>query len=167
MVDVVIKEDGVVDKYIGDAIMAVFGAPVMKKDDALHAVRAAIGMRKALAVLNERLVERNIKPIKTGIGIHTGELVAGNIGSEKRMEYTVIGDAVNLASRLESSTKELGVAVLISDDTYQLVKEHIEAKPVKEITVKGREKPVMTYEVLGLKGEPLDQSVPASVAAPP
>jgi adenylate cyclase len=154
MVDVVIHEDGVVDKYIGDAIMAVFGAPVMKKDDALHSVRAAVGMRKALAKLNERLAERGLKPIKTGIGIHTGEVVAGNIGSEKRMEYTVIGDTVNLASRLESATKELGVAVLISDDTYQLVKEHIEARAVKEITVKGREQPVMTYEVLGLKGEP-------------
>jgi adenylate cyclase len=155
MVDVVIKEDGVVDKYIGDAIMAVFGAPVMKKDDPLHAVRAAVGMRKALATLNERLVARGAKPIKTGIGIHTGEVVAGNIGSEKRMEYTVIGDTVNLASRLESATKELGVAVLISDDTYQFVKDHIEARAVKEITVKGREKPVMTYEVLGIRGEPL------------
>jgi len=153
MVDVVIKEDGVVDKYIGDAIMAVFGAPVMKKDDPLHAVRAAVGMRKALAHLNEKLKERGMKPLRTGIGIHTGEVVAGNIGSEKRMEYTVIGDTVNLASRLESSTKELGAPVLISDDTYQLVKDHIDARAVKEITVKGREKPVMTYEVLGLKGE--------------
>ncbi|HSQ65917.1 MAG TPA: adenylate/guanylate cyclase domain-containing protein, partial [Polyangiaceae bacterium] len=154
MVDVVIKEDGVVDKYIGDAIMAVFGAPVPKKDDALHAVRAAVGMRKALAHLNERLKARGATTIKTGIGIHTGEVVAGNIGSEKRMEYTVIGDTVNLASRLESSTKELGTPVLISDDTYQLVKDHIEARAVKEITVKGRQQAVMTWEVLGLKGEP-------------
>jgi adenylate cyclase len=153
MVDVVIKEDGVVDKYIGDAIMAVFGAPVTKKDDAIHAVRAAIGMRQALAKLNVKLKERGMTPLKTGIGVHTGEVVAGNIGSEKRMEYTVIGDAVNLASRLESSTKELGTPVLISEDTYALVKDHIEARAVKEITVKGREKPVMTYEVLGLKGE--------------
>jgi len=153
MVDVVIKEDGVVDKYIGDAIMAVFGAPVPKKDDALHAVRAAVGMRTALAHLNERLKARGATTIKTGIGVHTGVVVAGNIGSEKRMEYTVIGDTVNLASRLESSTKELGTPVLISDDTYQLVKEHIEARAVKEITVKGRQQPVMTWEVLGLKGE--------------
>ena len=154
MVDVVIKEDGVVDKYIGDAIMAVFGAPVTKPDDALHAVRAAVGMRKALEALNEKLVKRGMAPIKTGIGIHTGEVVAGNIGSEKRMEYTVIGDAVNLASRLESATKELGAPILISDDTYELVKDHVEARAVKEITVKGREKPVMTYEILGLTGEP-------------
>ena len=153
MVDVVIKEDGVVDKYIGDAIMAVFGAPVTKKDDAIHAVRAAVGMRKALAKLNEKLKARGMTPLKTGIGVHTGEVVAGNIGSEKRMEYTVIGDAVNLASRLESSTKELGTPVLISEDTYALVKDHVDARAVKEITVKGREKPVMTYEILGMKGE--------------
>ncbi len=166
MVDVVIKEDGVVDKYIGDAIMAVFGAPVTKKDDALHAVRAAIGMRKALANLNEKLKARGMKPLKTGIGVHTGEVVAGNIGSEKRMEYTVIGDAVNLASRLESSTKELGTPVLISEDTYALVKDHVDARAVKEITVKGREKPVMTYEVLGLRGETASpKSDPAPIPA--
>jgi adenylate cyclase len=153
MVDVVIREDGVVDKYIGDAIMAVFGAPVTKPDDPVHAVRAAIGMREALAALNEKLHARGLPEIETGIGVHTGEVVAGNIGSEKRMEYTVIGDAVNLASRLESATKELGVPVLVSEDTYQLVKDQIETRPVKEIHVKGREAPVMTYEVLGLKGK--------------
>jgi adenylate cyclase len=151
MVDAVMDENGVVDKYIGDAIMAVFGAPVAKPDSAISAVRAAVGMRHALAELNKKLVERGEKQIETGIGIHTGEVVAGNIGSEKRMEYTVIGDTVNLASRLESATKELGVAILIGQDTYELVKDHFELRQVKEITVKGREQPVMTYEVLGLK----------------
>jgi adenylate cyclase len=151
MVDVVMREDGVVDKYIGDAIMAVFGAPVPKPESAVSAVRAAVGMREALADLNKKLVARGAKRIETGIGIHTGEVVAGNIGSERRMEYTVIGDSVNLASRLESATKELGVAVLISQDTYDLVKDHFDVRQVKEITVKGREQPVMTYEVLGIK----------------
>ena len=155
MVGIVMAEDGVVDKYIGDAIMAVFGAPVPKKGDAVNAVRAAVRMRTALAHLNARLVERGLPPLRTGIGIHTGEVVAGNIGSEQRMEYTVIGDAVNLASRLESSTKDLGVDVLISEDTWQLVKDHLVARPVKEITVKGRLRPVMTYEVLGIAGEAL------------
>lgn len=151
MVDVVIDEGGVVDKYIGDAIMAVFGAPIPKPESAVHAVRAAVRMRQALVALNESLVARGMQRIETGIGIHTGEVVAGNIGSEKRMEYTVIGDTVNLASRLESSTKELGAPVLISQDTYDLVKDYFEVRPVKEITVKGREQQVMTYEVLDLK----------------
>jgi adenylate cyclase len=154
MVGIVMSEDGVVDKYIGDAIMCVFGAPVPKPDDAVRAVRAAVRMRVALAHLNERLGKRGLGPLKTGIGIHTGEVVAGNIGSEARMEYTVIGDAVNVASRLESNTKDLGVNVLISDDTWALVKDEITTQPVKELTVKGRARPVMTYEVLGIEGEP-------------
>jgi adenylate cyclase len=153
MVGIVMQEDGVVDKYIGDAIMAVFGAPVPKPGDAVNAVRAAVRMRQALDHLNVRLAARGVPSLRTGIGIHTGEVVAGNIGSEKRMEYTVIGDSVNLASRLESSTKELGVNVLISEDTYELTKHAIVARPVREITVKGRKQPVMTYEVLGLQGE--------------
>ena len=151
MVTVVMEEGGVVDKYIGDAIMAVFGAPVPKADDALRAVRAAVRMRHALAALNEKLVARGVAPIKTGIGLHTGEVVAGNIGSEARMEYTVIGDAVNLASRLETSTKELGTDVLISDDTNALLGDEFETRAVREITVKGRVKPVMVYEVVGFK----------------
>jgi adenylate cyclase len=154
MVGIVMDEEGVVDKYIGDAIMAVFGAPVPKKDDALRAVRAAVRMRQALVRLNERLGKRGIASLRTGIGIHTGEVVAGNIGSERRMEYTVIGDPVNVASRLESCTKELGVNVLISEDTYRLTQDAIVARAVKELTVKGRQQPVMAYEVLGLAGEP-------------
>jgi adenylate cyclase len=166
MVGIVMQEDGVVDKYIGDAIMAVFGAPVPKAEDPVNAVRAAVRMRKALEDLNERLEVRGLPRLRTGIGIHTGEVVAGNIGSEKRMEYTVIGDAVNLASRLESNTKELGVNVLVSEDTYELTKHIAAYRAVKEITVKGRKAPVMTYEVLGLTGEPpLDQSNSAAMAA--
>jgi adenylate cyclase len=152
MVGIVMEESGVVDKYIGDAIMAVFGAPVPKDGDAVHAVRAAVRMRGALARLNVALAARGLPTLQTGIGIHTGQVVAGNIGCERRMEYTVIGDAVNLASRLETSTKELGVDVLISEDTYARVGDAIEARAVREITVKGRNAPVMTYEVLGLKG---------------
>jgi adenylate cyclase len=126
---------------------------VSKGEDAIHAVRAAVRMRTALKHLNVKLGERGLGPLQTGIGVHTGEVVAGNIGSEKRMEYTVIGDPVNVASRLETSTKDLGVNVLISDTTYELVKDVIDARPMKEITVKGRKQPILTYEVLGIKGE--------------
>ncbi len=153
MVGIVMDGNGVVDKYIGDAIMAVFGAPVPRPDDPINAVIAAVRMRQGLAKLNVSLAARGLQTLRTGIGIHTGEVVAGNIGSERRMEYTVIGDAVNLASRLESSTKELGVHVLISEDTWKLVKDAVVTRPVKEITVKGRLQPVMTYEVLGVVGE--------------
>ena len=154
MVGIVMQEDGVVDKYIGDAIMAVFGAPVPKTVDAVNAVRAAVRMRSALANLNRRLEARGAPTLRTGIGIHTGDVVAGNIGSEKRMEYTVIGDAVNVAARLETSTKDLGANILISDDTFELTKEVVDARRIGEIVVKGRHQPVLMYEVMGLKGEP-------------
>ena len=147
MVGIVMEEGGVVDKYIGDAIMAVFGAPVPKPDDAQRAVRAAVRMRGALVTLNERLATRGIAPLRTGIGLHTGEVIAGNIGSEARMEYTVIGDAVNLASRLESATKELGVDVLISEDTAALLGPEFALRYIDEITVKGRKQAVKVFEV--------------------
>jgi adenylate cyclase len=166
MVEAVLAEDGVVDKYIGDAIMVVFGAPEPEADDALRAVRSAIGMRRALVRLNARLAARGIPPLRTGIGVHTGEVIAGSIGHEEQRQYTVIGDAVNLASRLETATKDLGVNILISEHTYDLVKAHISARPVKEITVKGRAQPVMTFEVTGLVGEaPLE--VPAAAPSDP
>jgi adenylate cyclase len=158
MVTIVLKQDGVVDKYIGDAIMVVFGAPEPEPNDALRAVRSAVGMREALRKLNERIQARGMTPLRTGIGIHTGEVIAGSIGHEEQRQYTVIGDAVNLASRLESATKDLGVNILISEHTYEIVKDYVEARAMKEITVKGRAQPVMTYEVLGLKGEPLLES---------
>jgi adenylate cyclase len=151
MVAAVMGEGGVVDKYIGDAIMAVFGAPVPKKDDAVNAVRAAVKMREALVHLNARLKARGMPELAAGIGIHTGVVVAGNIGSEQRMEYTVIGDAVNLASRLESATKDLKAPVLISDETYKRVQGHVKVRALDSLQVKGRAVAVMPYEVLGLE----------------
>ncbi|MFT3839818.1 MAG: adenylate/guanylate cyclase domain-containing protein [Myxococcaceae bacterium] len=153
MVAAVMGEGGVVDKYIGDAIMAVFGAPVPKPQDPVSAVRAAVKMRDALVHLNARLKARGLPELQAGIGIHTGVVVAGNIGSEQRMEYTVIGDAVNLASRLESATKELQAPILISDETYKKVQGHVKVREVKQIQVKGRAAPVTPHEVLGLESK--------------
>jgi adenylate cyclase len=151
MVDCVMSEGGVVDKYIGDNIMAVFGAPVSRPDDAIRGLRAAVKMREALAKLNARL-ERSGRPtLRFGIGLHTGQVVAGNIGSAKRMEYTVIGDAVNVAARLESKTKELDTDLLVSQATYERAKDLFSTEAVGEIRVKGREQAVTLFKVLGLK----------------
>jgi len=147
MVGIIMEEGGVVDKYIGDAIMAVFGAPVSQPDDAVRAVRAATRMRAALVPLNASLVARGIAPIATGIGVHTGEVVAGNIGSEQRMEYTVIGDAVNVASRLEGKTKELGVDLVISDTTFALISHVAKGRALAELSVKGRQQSVRCFAV--------------------
>src|SRR3569623_83692 len=149
MVDCVMGEGGVVDKYIGDNIMAVFGAPVSRPDDAMRAVRAALAMRAALAKLNARFAERGSEPLRFGIGLHTGEVVAGNIGSVKRMEYTVIGDAVNVASRLESKTKELATDLLISDATRERLDASVDVEAIGEVTVKGRAQAVKIFKVRG------------------
>lgn len=154
MVECVLRHGGVVDKFIGDAIMAVFGAPVPQPDDAERAVRAALDMRAKLVALNADFAQRGLPEIKIGIGVHSGTVVAGNMGHHERMEYTVIGDPVNLASRLESMTKELGVDVLLSEDTYQKVKERIVAEPLQRIRVRGRVQEVQVYR--------LDSLVPAS-----
>ena len=147
MVDCVMAEGGVVDKYIGDNIMAVFGAPVTRPDDAKRAVRAAIRMRAALAKLNDSFAERGLDRLRFGIGLHSGEVVAGNIGSARRMEYTVIGDAVNVASRLESKTKELATDILLSEATRERLDESITTELIGEVHVKGRAEPVQIYKV--------------------
>jgi adenylate cyclase len=151
MVESVMAHDGVVDKFIGDAIMAVFGAPVPHASDALNAVKAALEMRARLAKMNEGFRERGLPEIRTGIGLHTGEVIAGNMGHVERMEYTVIGDAVNLASRLEGMTKEFNTDVLLSEDLYLLVKDRVDAEPLRRIHVKGREQDVMVYGLKGLR----------------
>ena len=165
MVDCVMAEGGVVDKYIGDNIMAVFGAPVTRPDDAKRAVRAAVRMRGALAKLNERFAARGIERLRFGIGLHSGEVVAGNIGSAKRMEYTVIGDAVNLASRLESKTKELATDILISEATLERLDDLAAVEAMGEVTVKGRAQPVKIYKVIDVKDAAAAGAAPAAPAA--
>jgi adenylate cyclase len=153
MVESVMLHNGVVDKFIGDAIMAVFGAPVPQPDDALHAVKAALDMRARLLKINERFKERGLPELRTGIGLHSGQVVAGNMGHAERMEYTVIGDAVNLASRLEGMTKELQCDVVLSEDLFKQVESHVNAEPLSKIKVKGRDREVMVYRLIGLKAD--------------
>jgi adenylate cyclase len=151
MVESVLTHAGVVDKFMGDAIMAVFGAPVPQPDDALHAVQAALEMRARLEQINRGFQARGLPEIRTGIGLHSGQVVAGNMGHVERMEYTVIGDPVNLASRLEGMTKELACDVIMSEDLYRQVEAHVIAEPLKRIKVKGRDQDVMVYRLISLK----------------
>jgi class 3 adenylate cyclase len=150
MVRVIQAEGGVVDKYIGDAIMAVFGAPECRDDDALRAIRAAKGMKAALVTHNHERERRGQEPLAQGIGVHFGPVVAGNIGTPERAAYTVIGDTVNLASRLESATKEQGVDVLISEDALAAcgaasVGSAPATREVCTLQVRGRQQPVRVF----------------------
>ncbi len=146
MVDVIFQYEGTLDKYIGDAIMAVFGTPYSHADDPLRAVKTAIDMQKALKKLNEEW-EKNGKArhLQVGCGIATGPVVAGSVGSEKRLEYTVIGDTVNLASRIEGLTK--GGQILISEITYQSIKDDVHANPLEKVYVKGKKDAQQIYEI--------------------
>ncbi len=149
MVDCVFDHGGVLDKFIGDSIMAVFGAPVSKgeAEDARAAVACAVEMSQRLDTLNAERATEDQPPIEIGIGVHTGPLVAGNIGSQKFMEYTVIGDTVNLSSRIEGMTKQLGRRILVSDTTAKLAGEGFDLKAIDTMEVRGREAPVRVYSV--------------------
>jgi adenylate cyclase len=153
MSEEIFLHEGTLDKYIGDCVMAIFGAPMSHEDDALRAIKAAIGMKKRVGQLKEQWHDKldvSIRELfEIGIGIHTGEVIAGNIGSIKRMEYTVVGTAVNLASRLENTAKP--GQILISRSTYACARECIEVKKLPPIELKNISRPVEVYEVTGLK----------------
>ncbi|MCD4814396.1 adenylate/guanylate cyclase domain-containing protein [bacterium] len=149
--DIIFKHDGTVDKFIGDAVMAIFGAPVAHADDARRALRAALDMREALAGLQEKWKSEGKRSFNIGVGLNTGEAIVGNIGSQQAMGYTVIGDTVNVAARLESKTKDFGAFLLISESTYAAVKDIAEVKEHQGVTVKGKAAAFSVYEVLGLK----------------
>ncbi|MFQ5575408.1 MAG: adenylate/guanylate cyclase domain-containing protein [Anaerolineae bacterium] len=153
MVDIISKNGGTLNKFMGDGILAIFGAPVSYGNNSERAVRTALEMMEKLAKFNGKLAQQGKPTLNIGIGINTGRVVVGNIGSAERMEYTVIGDAVNLASRLEALNKELQTNILISNSTYQQVKNIINANKMQPMQVKGKEKDVWVHEVVQLKQE--------------
>ncbi|MEK7475676.1 MAG: adenylate/guanylate cyclase domain-containing protein [Candidatus Coatesbacteria bacterium] len=153
MVEVVLAHDGTLDKFVGDAVMAVFGSPMDQSDHALRAVSTAWTMHIKHEALKVKWVNEGKTPFEIGIGVNTGEVVAGNMGSPNRMEFTVIGDNVNTAARLESATKEAHCKILISASTLEQVKDHVQVKELDPIMVKGKAQPIPVYQLLGVSAE--------------
>jgi adenylate cyclase len=148
MIETTIKNDGSINKFLGDAVMAIFGAPVAYSDHCLRAIKTAVAMQGQVAELSARRVQNGKPPIAIGIGVSAGEVVAGTVGTESQMEYTVIGDRVNLAARLESNAKP--GQILISQETYDQVVNQVNARCLGPISVKGKEEQVTVFEILGM-----------------
>ncbi len=148
MVDCIMAEGGMLDKFIGDAIMAAFGMPIPHDDDEDRAMRAALSMLTQLHQWNKERHNDGKRPVNIGIGLNTDTVVSGNIGSPKRMDYTLIGDGVNLAARLESACKQYFAQLLISENTYKKLRGTYRVREIDSVIVKGKTKPVNIYEVL-------------------
>lgn len=152
MTDVVFKYDGTLDKYVGDEIMAFYGVPLEgQTDHAQRACQTALEMMRRLHQLNELRIKNNQPPFDIGIGINTGKMVVGNIGSDLKKDYTIIGDNVNLGARLEGTNKKYNTNIIISEFTYEKVKDKVEVRELGAETVKGKQKSVRIYELLGMK----------------
>lgn len=152
MVGALFAHDGTLDKYMGDGLMAVFGAPVATEDHAWQAVQAAVQMRSELLELNRERAAAGLVPLAIGIGIHTGECIIGNLGTPQRSDYTAIGDVVNTASRIEGLTKLHGIDILLSADTFAEVQDRVVARRLPEATVRGKTAPLGLYALEGLPG---------------
>jgi adenylate cyclase len=174
MVDIVFDEGGIVDKFIGDAVMAVFGAPFPKPDDALRAVRAAHRMMAELERFNaDQALKEGGVYIRIGIGIHTGPVIAGNIGSDRKMEYTVIGDTVNIASRVQDLNKEFKTEIIITQAVWDATRRRVPVRQLGAVTVKGKEVALQVFEALrpGAAPQhsasgPVPGQIPGGVLAP-
>ncbi|WP_205370367.1 adenylate/guanylate cyclase domain-containing protein [Thermoleptolyngbya sp. PKUAC-SCTB121] len=155
MVEAVFTYEGTLDKFIGDALMAVFGAPLPLPNHPWMAVQSALDMRRRLKEFNEHRRLANQPIIRIGIGISSGEVVSGNIGSQKRMDYTVIGDGVDISARLEGVTKEYGCDIILSEYTYKLCRDQVWVRELDRIRVKGKTIPINIYELIGDRTQPL------------
>jgi adenylate cyclase len=162
MSSAILDFDGTINQFLGDAIFAYWGAPIDQDDHALRACRAAFRCLEFLRKLEAKWVAEGLPARTYRFGINTGEVIVGNVGSSSRFKYTLIGDDVNLASRLEAANKYFGTQILISEETYSLVKDQLVAREIDIIRVVGRSKPVTVYEPLAEKGG-LDQNIARSL----
>jgi len=147
MTDIIIKNGGTIDKFMGDCIMAFWNAPLDDGEHEEHAIQAALEMQEELKLLNAELTAEGLPNINIGIGINTGEALVGNMGSDQRFDYSVIGDAVNLASRLESSSKTLGKTLVVGEETVQAAKYNYKFEYLDEIIVKGKTEPIKVFTI--------------------
>jgi adenylate cyclase len=148
MVEIVFRHEGTVDKFVGDMVMALYGAPVDDPHHAEHAVATAVEMVRELGELNRTWTARGMARLDIGVGVNSGDMIAGNIGSSAIMSYTVIGDNVNLGSRLESLNKEYGSRIIISDATRARLTGHYDLRPLGDVVVKGKTRAVAIFEVV-------------------
>jgi adenylate cyclase len=164
LTEIVFRHGGTVDKYVGDCIMALYNVPFEQPDHARQAVRTALAFQESTRALSARWEARLGIQVKSGVGINTGEAVVGTMGSRQRLEYTAIGDTVNLAARLESITKDFDSPIVISESTYLLIKDAFPTRPLGEVTVKGKAIPVRIYAVLPPSAAGPGERRPAGVA---
>ncbi len=151
MTEIVFKYNGTLDKYVGDEIMAFWGAPAPQEDHALLACRASLEMMEALGKMNEQWISRGKPKLAIGIGLNSGDMVVGNMGSASRMDYTLMGDNVNLGARLEGTNKVYGTNIIVSENTYEMVKDSVVVRELDLIRVKGKELPVKIFELMDIK----------------
>ncbi|MBI4828335.1 MAG: adenylate/guanylate cyclase domain-containing protein [Nitrospinae bacterium] len=151
--DIIMRYDGTLDKYIGDAVMAFWGAPLDQDDQAARALLAALELQRGMVRLRQSLTERGLPPVSARVGVNLGECVVGNMGSAQRFDYTALGDAVNLASRLEGLTRVYGVAILAAEPAWAEARDHVFAREIDYLIVKGKGKPIRVYEIMARKGE--------------
>ena len=148
---IIAKYNGVINKYMGDGVLAVFGEPIKTENHSLNAIYCGIEILEKVKILREKLLSENKPKIEIGIGVNTGEVFVGNIGTEERLEYTIIGDNVNLAYRIESYNQILKTQFLISEFTYEYVKDVVDVVKLTHVEIKGKSKPIDIYEVLKIK----------------
>jgi adenylate cyclase len=149
MTDIVLTNGGLIDKYIGDGVMAIFGAPIPQSDHPARACNTALVMLAAVEQFRSEAEKQGFPPVEIGVGINSGPMVLGNMGSEKKFNYTVMGDNVNIASRIEKLNKQFGTRIIVSENTYQEVKDYYNCREIDRVRIEGREQEITIYELLG------------------